>query len=406
MFFHTKKKDSVDIKGLRTCVYYSNWSVYERKHFAIDVPADLITNLFYAFLAINQDTGALKLSDEWCDAQLPLKSPRNSDKKITGSLKQIFELKQLNRHMKVSASIGGWGSAEAFKNVTTSSHKRLKFIQSLIWHLKEYGFDGLDIDWEYPNNSQENELLVKLLHELRSEMDKISTDLLLTIASPAGKEQLNILDLKELDRYLSFWNVMCYDFNGESWSDKTAYHSNLFGFNGDNNLNCSDTINHYIKKGIKPEKLILGMPLYGRVFHGVNAPRIGQSFNVNSHPKNRIKGDTIDYKLIPPKGFRESFDSHKVSAFCYDDSTKQFICYDNEKSARIKAQFVILKDLGGGMWWDSCGDSKELSKSLINLFVYQIGGLDVLDKTNNHLNLYKGSTFLKDYFHDKSLLQD
>ena len=50
-----------------------------------------------------------------------------------------------------------------------------------------------------------------------------------------------------MDKYLTFWNLMCYDFAGEGWSSKTAFHSNLFGNNGDNSLNASDVVQTYVK---------------------------------------------------------------------------------------------------------------------------------------------------------------
>ncbi|KAK6458090.1 chitinase endochitinase 1 precursor [Scheffersomyces xylosifermentans] len=387
-------KGTKNPNGYKTCIYFTNWSVYQRKHFATDIPIDHITHIFYAFITIDPDSGSVKFTDEWCDIQLPLPSPKDPTKEVTGSIQQLFELKQINRRLKVVMSIGGYGTEHLFQAVTSDANKLNNFVNSAIGFVKEYGFDGIDIDWEYPKNSQECAYLVQILSKLRSQLDTISPDLVLTIASPAGEENVAALNLREIDKYLSFWNVMCYDFCGESWSTRTGYHSNLFGSNGDNNLSASNVIEKYISSGVHSDKLVLGMPMYGRVFHGAQSQAIGEHFS-KERLGTAVESDTIDYKKLPIG--EEHFDSKAGSAMCYDSSSKQLIVYDDANSARMKAIFTHSSKLGGGMWWDSCGDNYDDKKrSLLQSYVNQLGGVDVLDKTPNHLDIYKESTFLKE----------
>lgn len=366
----------------KSCVYYSNWSVYNRKHFPKDIPASNVSHIFYAFIGMDSGTGQLKLSDEWADVQLPMESPLDKNKKLCGSLLQLSEIKQINRHLKVLMSIGGWGTSALFTEIMSKPAKMEKFISSSIELLLKYKFDGIDIDWEYPANNTEAQLLVELLKRLRIELDRIHNqdDLLLTVASPAGDDQLSIMKLREMDKYLSFWNVMCYDFAGGSWSSNTGYHSNLFGKNGDNSLNCSDTIQKYLSQGINSRKLVMGMPCYGRCFYNASGLGIGQLFKLGDG-----KEETVDYKELPIRGSHEEFDNRKVSAYTYDPKTHVMITYDNHQSARIKAKFIELNKLGGGMWWDSAGDSKRPERSLILNFVDQLGGTEMLDKSKNHI---------------------
>lgn len=373
-----------DCKGYKSCVYFSNWSVYGRKHFAIDIPVEFVTHVFYAFITIDANTGNVKFTDEWCDLQLPLESPVSSNQKVTGSIQQLFQMKQLNRHLKVVMSIGGWGTEHLFQAVTSDHAKLDNFINSAVKFVCEYGFDGIDIDWEYPRNTHECKQLVKLLSGLKQKLNLVSPDYLLTIASPGGDENIEVLDFPELDKYLSFWNVMCYDFCGEGWSTRTGYHSNLYGNNGDNNLSASNIIEKYIQHGVSPQKLILGMPLYGRVFHGALSPTVGHSFTKEILPGS-VNGDTCDYKLLPIS--QESFDEKTGSCSYYDSQTKQLFVYDNPQVARMKADFTSKYKLGGGMWWDSCGDVaiKEKERSLIYNYIQQLGGSAALEKTPNHI---------------------
>ena len=377
--YHNGLQDSYLFKS---CVYFSNWSVYAKKHFPKDIPTNNVSHIFYAFISMDSVTGQLKLSDEWSDVQLPMESPSNPNEKVCGCLQQLFEIKRMNRHLKVLMSIGGWGTSGLFTEIMSNPSKMNNFINSSIELLVKYRFDGIDIDWEYPANTTEAQLLVELLKRLRMELNRIQdqSELLLTVASPAGDEQLAIMKLRDMDKYLSFWNVMCYDFAGGSWSSKTGFHSNLFGNNGDNSLNCSDTVQKYIDQGINSRKLVMGMPCYGRCFHNASRPGIGQHFELRNGGN-----DTVDYKQLPMSGTEELFDNRKVCAYSYDPKTHDMITYDNQQSARIKAKFIELHRLGGGMWWDSAGDTTDPDRSLILNFVDQLGGIQTLDKGKNYI---------------------
>ncbi|EGW33264.1 chitinase endochitinase 1 precursor [Spathaspora passalidarum NRRL Y-27907] len=389
MLFHNHQQPLKAPNGYKTEVYFSNWSVYQRSHFAIDIPIKYYTHIFYAFILVDQQTGRLKFSDEWCDLQMPLKSATGAP--VVGNLQQLFSMKLANRHLKVIMSIGGWGTCHLFEAVMSDKQKLANFIDSAVEFVHEYGFDGVDIDWEYPKNDKDARNYVELLRGLRS---KLPNQFSLSIAAPAGAENVMVLRIKEMDQYLSFWNLMCYDFAGEGWSKRTGFHSNLFGNNGDNELNADNVVEHYKRMGVDSSKLILGMPMYGRVFHGVAKPEIGHSFSssVRKGP-DVIDTEIVDYKRIPLD--TEVFDPRKVSACNYTGSSQQFIVYDNAQSARIKAGYTRSKQLGGGMWWDSCGDSPDPAKSLVINYVDQLGGIDVLDKSDNVVS-YPTSKYLKD----------
>lgn len=374
-------------------VYYSNWSVYERKHFAIDIPYDIVTHIFYAFIGIDATCGKLKLTDEWCDLQLPMTSPKDPTKQVTGSLQQIYQMKQLNPNLKLVMSIGGWGTDHLFTSITQDKQKLANFVQSCGDFVTEYGFDGVDIDWEYPHTHSEGKMLVQLLKEVRSKLNSIDKGLSLSIAAPAGSENIQFLNLSEIDKYLSFWNLMLYDFAGNGWSSKTGFHSNLHGNNGDNSLNGDDVIKIYLNAGINSKKLVIGMPLYGRVFSGCHTNGIGQPFTKMSPEGLPVDSDTVDYCKLPIGQF--DFDTRKVSAWCYDCNRQLFISFDNIDSMKVKAQYVCQNKLGGGMWWDSAGDVKDPNRSLIRTFVNELG-VDKLEKCSNNCNLNRNSKFLKE----------
>ncbi|GEQ71155.1 hypothetical protein JCM33374_g4836 [Metschnikowia sp. JCM 33374] len=230
--------------GYVSAVYFSNWSVYEAKHFANNLPVNKVSHVFYAFMKIDAKSGSVSLSDQWADTQLPMQDG------LKGSLSVLYALKKKNRSLKVVMSIGGWGTHDAFVGVMKKSYRIKNFVSTAISLVKKYKFDGIDIDWEYPGNSKEAMQMVHLLSMLRESLTAISPDLILTVAAPAIPDKISKLLVADMDRYLTFWNIMCYDFSGEAWSTLTGYHSNLFGANGANELNGDEAIEKYISMGL------------------------------------------------------------------------------------------------------------------------------------------------------------
>ncbi|KAH3674351.1 hypothetical protein WICMUC_003377 [Wickerhamomyces mucosus] len=391
-------------KGKRTCIYYSNWSIYERKHYPNDIPLDYVTNIFFAFANINSDTGNVYSSDEWADFNYeldPLPNYNNDGGKIKGLFGKFIEIKTKYPHIKTSLSIGGWSNRDNFTNGLNTTKKLDEFINSTLNLIFKYKFDGIDLDWEYPNNIEEANIYLKLIKlfriQLRNLEEKLclhKDTLLLTIASPAFDDKLSIFPIQQMDKYLSFWNLMTYDFSGE-WSETCGYHCNLYKKHSINNNynNCEnnvdelcgdDAINYLISKGVPSNKIILGMANYGRSF--INTKGYGEKFK--GVGKGSSDEDGIwNYKYLPGK-FKEHYDSNAVVAYIYDSNAKLFISYDNVESIKTKAQYVKRNNLGGGMWWESCGDSyQDPKRCLLINFVEELGGLNDLDKSLNILSM-------------------
>lgn len=369
----------------RSVLYFCNWAIYGRKHFPKDVPADRVSHILYAFANVTPDTGEVVLSDKWADTDIVLEGDSWNDPQtyLKGCFNQFFKIKQKNRHLKLMLSIGGWTYSSNVANGANTPEKRKKFATSSVALLKDLGIDGIDVDWEYPQNDEEAANYVDLLRQIRLELDSYALRIgvprgqfELSVAAPAGPQNYRQLKISEMDQFLDFWNIMCYDYAG-AWSQTSQYQSNLYG----GELNTDTALNYYRTHGVSPHKLIMGMPIYGRAF--ANTDGIGHSFN--GVGEGSWEAGCWDYKALPLPGSAESEDMQVVAASCYDSSKRLLVVYENEKTTAAKADYVRSKGLGGVMWWESSADHPIGSpRSLVGTFTHFLGPHN-LDKKQNCL---------------------
>lgn len=273
----------------RTVSYYVNWAIYGRDHQPQNLPASKLTHCLYSFANVKPD-GEVYLTDTWSDLEkhYPSDSWNDVGTNIYGCMKQLYIHKKRNRHFKVLLSIGGWTYSSNFPAPCSTDAGRRRFAQSSVALLKDLGLDGLDVDWEYPADQQQAEHYVLLLQAMREELDAYASSLslssgkphfLLTIACPAGPSNYQKLDIKGMDRYLDFWNLMAYDFAG-SWDGTAGHQANIFPSKDKPHaspFNADAAIRYYLDSGVRSDKIVLGMPLYGRAFS--NTDGLGTSFS-------------------------------------------------------------------------------------------------------------------------------
>ncbi|XP_064085407.1 probable endochitinase, partial [Macrobrachium nipponense] len=332
--------------------YYSSWAHYRKglaKYTVEDIPVDLCTHLIYAFATLDSKTYLAKPFDTWLDVDL-----KNYEK--------FVKLKEKNPKMKILLGVGGWNDSRSTKYSTmvADASKRRKFVKEVVKLLLEYGFDGLDLDWEYPGYESKREDKEGFTHWVEDLKTALTPHgLLLTTAVSASRRVIDRgYNVPKIMKHLDFINLMAYDFHG-SWERVVAHHSPLYPEQGQNpEFNADFAVNYWIQKGAPASKIVLGVPFYGRSW------TLAGSSNTPGSPAT---GAGKAGKYVKERGHMAYFECclaqqedgwTKVTGDGGPYLTKgdQWVGYDDIEAVVKKAQYARDKGLGGIMVWDTVSD--------------------------------------------------
>lgn len=358
----------------RVVGYYAAWTVYRDFNVA-DIPAEQLTHLNYAFANISED-GEIVPGDPWADVEMPDPNDKTGAA-LQGNFRQLLLLKEAYPHLQTMISVGGWSWSERFSDVALTAESRAKFARSAVDFITRYGFDGVDLDWEYPTGGgdpgnverpEDPENFILLLEEVRAQLDaQGATDgrhYLLTSAVGAGRSAYEPLDWSRIHPLLDFINVMTYDMAGP-WSGVTGFNAPLYDSaeNPPEGASADTALTDLIALGVPRDKLVMGVPFYGRGWANVPDHNNGLHQPFSGLPAGTREQGSYDYADLAANYITEATRHWHETAmvpWLYDPATRVMISYDDPQSLSAKAAYVREHGLGGIMIWELSTDDGSL----------------------------------------------
>ncbi|XP_008184295.1 probable chitinase 10 isoform X2 [Acyrthosiphon pisum] len=336
--------------------YFTNWAWYRPspgKFFPEDTDPNLCTHVVYGFATLDYTELVIRVFDSWADID-------------NGFYERVVALKR--RGVKVSIGLGGWNDSagDKYSRLVNNRSSRKKFINNVLDFMHKYGFEGLDVDWEYPKCWQTNcdqgpdsdkNAFSNFLIELKQAF-KPHGYLLSAAVSPSKVVIDSGYDVPILNQYLDWIGVMAYDYHGQ-WDKKTGHVAPIYNHPEDEieYFNLNYTVHYWIEKGANSRKIVLGFPLYGQSFtlsnpkvHGLNAPSSGAG---EAGPFTRSAGFIAYYeicrKLASEQWTIVQDPQHRMGPYAYKGN--QWVGFDDVKTVAQKAEYVKSMNLGGAMIW-------------------------------------------------------
>ncbi|MEU1668243.1 glycoside hydrolase family 18 protein [Streptomyces sparsogenes] len=366
--------------GNKVVGYFTEWGIYQRNYHVKNIQtsgsAAKLTHINYAFG--NVTGGKCAIGDAYADYDKAYDAASSVDGvadtwdagALRGNFNQLRKLKKLHPNLKVLWSFGGWtwssGFAEAARNPAAFAQSCYNLVEDPRW---ADVFDGIDIDWEYPNacgntcDSSGRAAFKNLMAALRAKFGSgnLVTAAITADASSGGK--IDAADYAGAAQYVDWYNPMTYDFFG-AWAAQgpTAPHSPLTSYSGipTQGFNTDAAISKLKGLGIPASKLLLGIGFYGRGWTGVTQSAPGGT--ATGPAPGTYEQGIEDYKVLknscPATG--------TVAGTAYAKCGSQWWSYDTPSTIAGKMAYKQQQGLGGTFFWELSGDTSngELIKSI------------------------------------------
>ncbi|WP_055526037.1 glycoside hydrolase family 18 protein [Streptomyces graminilatus] len=356
--------------GSKVVGYFTDWGTYDRKYYVKNIEtsgsAARLTHIDYAFGNVTGGkcamgdaeaaTGRVYTAAESVDGVADTPS-----QPMRGNFNQLRELKRKHPNLKVLWSFGGWtwssGFGEAARNPAAFAKSCYDLVENPEW---ADVFDGIDIDWEYPNacgNTCDTSGRAAFRNVMAALRAKFGSRNLITAAITADATaggRIDAADYAGAAKYVDWYNPMTYDYFG-AWAatGPTAPHSALTSYPGipQAGNHTSATIAKLRGLGIPASKLLLGIGFYGRGWTGVTQSAPGGT--ATGPAAGTYEAGFEDYKVLKSKCPATGTVGGTAYAKCGSD----WWSYDTPATIGTKIAYKNRQGLGGTFFWELSGDT-------------------------------------------------
>lgn len=296
------------------------------------------------------------------------------------NLSKLNSVLALKEHgVQVVLSVGGW-SADGFSDAVYTAESRKKLIDSMIDAARTYGLAGYDIDWEFPGTTAggiksrpgDVQRFTTFLEELRTAMDELNPNMILTIAVGGS---VSSYEPAKLDNILDFLHIMSYDLASFSEGAKAVHHTNLYTHSGLSNGSAKVMVDRYVQAGMEKSKIVIGAAFYGHRMTldpnnltptGLGSTQLSRGAITYNNIRSQYLSDTARYTRY--------WDDTAKAPYIYgvnEQGEHVFISYDDPESIMHKAQYVKDEGLAGMMFWQYVEDSSGTLMEAIDTHLLQ-----------------------------------
>jgi chitinase len=367
--------------------YYTAESAYSGYRIQ-DLPVRSITHLSYAFGTVTP-SGPVTIGDEWASLKMDtlnqqMVASASCPSAVGGNIADLWRLKNNFPHLRTIFSIGGWGDniTASFQAASATNETRTAFVDSAVKIMLDYGFDGIDLDWEFPYGTGDNQQLLWLLQMIRAKLDTLNTGnpYALTISAAMVPKIIDNMLWKELVPILTWINVMSYDYSvdlTQTYVDSPLFPSTKYPVNDSRSIET--TIKAYVDKGVPRNKLILGLPMYGQKYTNVqNGDVLLENIVVENGTAKQTQVSFKDITILresSPMNWKEYREDSSKSLWIYNPFEKVMITYtDTVYSLPERLKYLQQQSLAGVMFWQFRFDSPNPKASFVSQTVSYLEG--------------------------------
>ena len=410
----TNEKKSDELKR-KIVGYFPEWaySSEAQGYFnATDLQWDSITHIQYSFAMVDPSTNKITLGDkhaaieeDFAGYDLSYKGKKvelDPSLPYKGHFNVLQTMKKSYPDVDLLISVGGWAGSRGFYTMLDTDAGINTFADSCVDFIRQYGFDGVDIDFEYPSatsqsgnpddfdlseprRSKLNERYNILIKTLREKIDEAAKadgkDYLLTAAVTASPWVLGGVSDNSYAKYLDFLSVMSYDYHG-GWNEYVEHLAGIYPNAEDRETVsqimptlCMDWAYRYYRGVLPSEKILMGIPYYTRGWENVQGGTNGLhgTSKTPASGKYNIWGDDLDGDgNLEPAGanplwhvlnlmendpnLKVYWDDVSKVPYVWQNNEKVFLSFENEKSIDARLDYIKDKNLGGALIWVMNGD--------------------------------------------------